>query len=401
MTVIQDPNRQVSYLQQCLSSDKRPLALFLGAGCPVSIRVGPAGLPLIPDIRGLTDLVRKTARSDEQCAPLFAKIEALFVEDEFDNPSVEDMLTYIRALHAVAGKASVRDLSALDLDNLDRMICTAIHNAANKQLPNDSSPYHRLATWVNAVRRDNPVEVFTTNYDLLMEQAFEDYAVPYFDGFAGVRRPFFDLRAMEEDMLPLRWARLWKIHGSINWYQGCDGGVFRGAANEDEESKRVIHPSHLKYQQSRRLPYLAMIDRLRAFMKKPGASLVLCGYSFRDEHLNEVIVQGLECSQTATAFALMHSVCNQYPQARILAERRPNLSILCKDGGVIGGRDFIWPSNDGKQSKPCDTDWVKWEVLAPDQNPDATQAVFNLGDFVVLGRFLAELAGIAVVSNGE
>ena len=88
MTVIQDPNRQVSYLQQCLSSDKRPLALFLGAGCPVSIRVGPAGLPLIPDIRGLTDLVRKTARSDEQCAPLFAKIEALFVEDEFDNPSV-------------------------------------------------------------------------------------------------------------------------------------------------------------------------------------------------------------------------------------------------------------------------------------------------------------------------
>lgn len=206
-------------------------------------------------------------------------------------------------------------------------------------------------------------------------------------------------------MLPPRWARLWKIHGSINWYQGDGGGVFRGTANEEGGSKRVIHPSHLKYQQSRRLPYLAMIDRLRAFMKKPGATLVLCGYSFRDEHLNEVIVQGLECSQTATAFALMHGAFEQYPQAGALALRRPNLSILCKDGGVMGARAFVWPANDGTQPKPDDTVWVKWEVADPEHDPVATQSVFELGDFGVLGRFLAELAGTtqqsAVVANGE
>ena len=55
---------------------------------------------------------------------------------------------------------------------------------------------------------------------------------------------------------------------------------------------RVIHPSYMKYQESRRMPYLAMVDRLRAFLKQPTSTLILCGYSFRDEHVNEVYRDG-------------------------------------------------------------------------------------------------------------
>lgn len=73
------------------------------------------------------------------------------------------------------------------LDQLDERVCKLIHQVADKTLPNAETPYHRIAAWVDAVRRENPIEVFTTNYDLLMEQAFEDCRVPYFDGFAGVR----------------------------------------------------------------------------------------------------------------------------------------------------------------------------------------------------------------------
>jgi hypothetical protein len=43
MTKIADPSRQLNYLQQCLSSDKEPLGLFLGAGCPMAVRVGVDG----------------------------------------------------------------------------------------------------------------------------------------------------------------------------------------------------------------------------------------------------------------------------------------------------------------------------------------------------------------------
>jgi len=32
MTYFEEPTKHIGYLQQCLSSDKKPLGLFLGAG---------------------------------------------------------------------------------------------------------------------------------------------------------------------------------------------------------------------------------------------------------------------------------------------------------------------------------------------------------------------------------
>jgi hypothetical protein len=216
MSRTEDPHRQIGYLQQCLSNDKKPLGLFLGAGCPMAIRPdGDDKPPLIPDIAGITQKVREGLTKCKECAPLLKILEGHFKTDGHENTTVEDMLTHIRALHAVAGKDKVRDLCSTDLDKLDNKICGLIHELVDKSLPDSLTPYHYIAAWVEAVGRDKPVEIFTTNYDLLMEQALEDCRVPYFDGFAGGRQPFFDLRAMEEDILPPRWARLWKLHGSI------------------------------------------------------------------------------------------------------------------------------------------------------------------------------------------
>lgn len=53
----------------------------------------------------------------------------------------------------------------------------------------------------------------------LMEQSLEEMEIPYFDGFVGANNPFFDLRALEDNLIPKHWSRLWKIHGSINWCQ--------------------------------------------------------------------------------------------------------------------------------------------------------------------------------------
>lgn len=393
---IQDPKKQIQYLQQCLSTDKKPLGFFLGAGCPMAIRVGTEGRsPLIPDIAGITRIVRDDLAKCKECGPLLRIMEEHFKKDERTDTTVEDMLTHIRALRAVAGKDEVRGLSAEMLDRLDDKICQLIHQVADQTLPNAETPYHRIAAWVDAVRRENPIEVFTTNYDLLMEQGFEDCRVPYFDGFAGVRKPFFDLRAMEEDMLPPRWARLWKLHGSVNWYQVANKGVFRGTTKEDSGSKRVIHPSHLKYQESRRMPYLAMIDRLRAFLKKPTATLILCGYSFRDEHINEVIIQGLQSTQTAIAFALFFDQIADYPQAVALASKRSNLSILARDGAVISGLESKWLEKDAESVSSDSGKWVKWTPIDPANVNGKRTAEFALGDFDIFGQFLQELVGNA------
>ena len=60
MTAIENPTRHLGYLQQCLSSGKKPLGLFFGAGCPMAIRPdGDGNPPLIPDIAGITAIVRE------------------------------------------------------------------------------------------------------------------------------------------------------------------------------------------------------------------------------------------------------------------------------------------------------------------------------------------------------
>jgi hypothetical protein len=394
MTAIEDPGRQLSYMQQCLASDKKPLGLFLGAGCPMAIKVGDGSdAPLIPDIAGISRIVRDALGQSANCGPLLETIRSHLKVDGRDDANVEAMLSHIRALRVVAGKDQVRGLTAEDLDHLDDEICRIIHQTADRTLPDSGTPYHSIATWVDAIGRHSPVEVFTTNYDLLMEQAFEDLRVPYFDGFAGARRPFFDLRAMEEDRLPPRWARLWKLHGSINWFQVAGKGVFRGDSKDDSGSRRVIHPSHLKYQESRRMPYLAMFDRLRAFLKQPTAALILCGYSFRDEHVNEAIVQGLEGTQTTVAFALLFGSLDEYQQAFSLATKRPNLNVLARDGGVIGGKEAKWPAKEKDSASPESAKWITWAADAQAGEAGTLSAEFVLGDFAILGEFLGELGG--------
>jgi len=389
-----DPVRQLAVLQMSLRSDKRQIGFLLGAGCPMSVK-GADGNPLILDIKGMTEAIITTVKKKEAFEAALNAALKHFEEDERPAPTIEDLLTHLRSLRAVAGKAGARSLSAQTIDDLDKELCEQIHQLTNKQLSKKGTPYHGLAKWADGKRRGFPVEVFTTNYDLLVEQALEDQRVPYFDGFAGGRKPFFDLRAMEEDEIPDRWVRLWKLHGSINWFQDSDNGVCRGPADSKDSVQRVIHPSHLKYQQSRRLPYLAMMDKLRSFFRKETAILVIVGYSFRDEHINEIIVQGLRASPGSVAFALQRSALEKYPEATALAEGQNNLNVLAQDGAVIGGSTRSWPEKDAEAASSVRASWLEWIPKDPGKREGVHKAVFKLGDFAVLGAFLQELAGVS------
>lgn len=386
-----DPHRQISYLQQVLSSDKRPLGFFLGAGCPMSIRTDDDA-PLIPDIAGITKKVREKLQADKSLSPLLGKLDEQFATDEVNEPNVEQFLSHIRSLRAVAGKDQVRGLDADELEKLDRSICDLIQSVVDRNHPSPSSPYHFLASWINAISREDPVELFTTNYDLLMEQALEDSKTPFFDGFSGVRQPFFDLQGMEEDKLPPRWARLWKLHGSTNWYQ-TKTGVVRSVQRPDDSSNRLIHPSHLKYDESRRMPYLAMLDRVKTFLKRPTSTLIICGYSFGDEHLNEILLQGLLGSPSSVCFALLFGDLEKHETAIKLATSRPNISLLARNGGVISGLRGKWPQRPTKEQLPEPGNWLSWEPIDP-QSPEAEQAMrFTLGNFFAMGQFLQTLLG--------
>ncbi|WP_192477336.1 SIR2 family protein [Arthrobacter sp. AET 35A] len=233
----------------------------------MSIRID--GKPLIPGLEALTSLVLKEVGEKHQ-----QSLQTLVGHlDECDRGNLEAVLNYVRALAALPGGLAIRGIEKADLEELDAAICQVVRAHVDADLPDDDNPYLALALWIRAVRRLMPTQVFTTNYDLLMKQALERRRVAYFDGFMGSREPVFDLQAIEEDDLPSRWTLLWKLHGSINWSQDPDGNVIRRPADSTDQRSALVYPSHLKYDQSRRLPYLAMLDRLKAFLRKPGEPL--------------------------------------------------------------------------------------------------------------------------------
>ena len=261
-----DPNRQANYLQQCLSQDKRPIGFFLGAGCPLAVQVvnGAKKEPVIPDVAGLSAEIKAKLNAAALAGP-FAQLQKNLRADGLAAENVEYWLSFVRMLRAIAGGGVVRELTSKQLEELEVEICRHICERVDRVLPETENAYQQIAAWTSSTARSDSVELFTTNYDLLMEQALERHRVPYFDGFIGTHEAFLDAHAIDHDVLPPRWARLWKLHGSINWTLTKAKQVCRV---QKAKEQHVIHPSHLKYDESRRMPYLAMIDRLRSFFEE-------------------------------------------------------------------------------------------------------------------------------------
>jgi hypothetical protein len=193
---------------------------------------------------------------------------------------------------------------------------------------------------------------------------------------------------MESESLPSRWARVWKVHGSVNWWRTQTDEVVR-RENHSEGDRQMIYPSHLKYDQSRRMPYLAMLDRLRDFLARGQAVLVTSGYSFADQHLNEVILHGLRSNPTAICFGLLFGERSSYAAALDTARKHPNLSLLAADGAVLGTIERDW-RDDEQTSHALHGISVTKKVAVENADAVSNNCEFMLGDFKSFGSFLAQ-----------
>lgn len=396
-----DPIRHLKYLRQSLSQDNEAIGFFLSAGCPLSVKMPDDQWPLIPDVENLTRAINTALEANKKYCLLLEELGK--AEKNINN--IEDILSFLRSLILVSRGGSVRGLTENELLDLEKEICSVIVRKLDVELPNQETPYHRLCKWIGSIDRKVAIELFTTNYDLLMEQALEDTQVPYFDGFVGSRRSFFDLRAVEDALIPTHWSRLWKIHGSINWYKETERDengkearkVYRSSEVKNDAS-HLIYPSHLKYEESRKMPYLALIDQLSRFIRKKSSLLILSGYSFNDGHLNDTIVNALKANPTGMVLGLMHerykmhdgdNIVDRYPEAYRLAKNQHNLNIWTFDKAIIGTNLGDWNNiNDD------DTDLLKFVSTEKKiEGSDEMIDLIKLGDFSEFTNFLKKIIG--------
>lgn len=401
MSNYHDPVRHLEYLRQSLSQDKKPIGFFISAGCPLSVAMPSAKWPLIPDVKNLTIWINKQLKDNPEYQILLTEL----VKSKKDSNNIEDILSFLRGLQSVSVGGNVRGLSEDNLVDLEKEICKKIVEKINVHLPDNKTPYHTLVRWISSIDREMPIEIFTTNYDLLIEEALEHIEVPYFDGFVGSVKSFFDLRAVENGIIPFHWTRLWKLHGSLNWYQdiSVDNKRIYRSSEVKNDATQLIYPSHLKYEQSRKMPYLALIDQLGKFIKQKSSLLILSGYSFNDDHLNDTIINALKTNPSAMVLALMfdtysfenakHEIIDRYPNAYKLAKDRPNLNIWTYNKAIIGTNPGEW-----KQMKQTDEQailkFIESETISVAGVPNIIETRIKLGDFNTFAEFLKTLIGL-------
>lgn len=386
------PAAVVDALREILAADKLPIGFLLGAGCASSIKVGSSGgAPLIPAAKGLTDAVLDQA-SDTPLADPLQRLHDMLVKDGEPSPTIEHLLTRVRTMKTVVGNDQVRGFSKQDLVDLERQMCQTISTLVNKALPKPMTPYHHLARWIG--ERSSRSVVFTTNYDLLLEQAFESLQIPFFDGFVGSHQPFFSQQAIEQDVQRAKWALLCKLHGSINWRLVHNGNaIVRSMSGEGDEL--LIHPSHLKYTESRRMPYFVMLDQLKAhILNGKKSALFVVGYSFSDEHINDTIVDSLRANPSAVCYVLQYDRLSTRQQIHNLARRCSNLRVLSPDSAITDGRHSGWAEClltqvaefDGAFRPKCS---AAKNHKQEEAERDDLAVEFCLGDFDAFGHFLA------------
>lgn len=169
------------------------------------------------------------------------------------------------------------------------------------------------------------LNIFTTNYDRLIEVGSELAGIHLMDRFVGTMMPIFRSSRLNLDLHynppgirgEPRYlegvARLTKLHGSVDWIQS--GSIIRRiglpfGADEitpylqapglygSDALRLMIYPNSAKDRETAEYPYVELFRDFAASICRPNSTLVTYGYGFGDEHINRVILDMLTIPST-------------------------------------------------------------------------------------------------------
>jgi hypothetical protein len=391
-----DARAYAGQLRDHLAAHDRRVSFLFGAGTSSAVSsavaVGKSRAPLVPAIAGMTAECQKAVealgpKEAAAWAKLSAECRILGIP-----VNIESILGRIRIkLDAVTGLDQLNGLVREEWNAIDVTVRNAIARLANppeaaipKHLPHDD-----FARWIRNTSRRQPVEVFTTNYDVLFERSFDRLRVPHFDGFIGSQNAYFSAESIEDDALlpPATWVRYWKLHGSVSWSLEIVGGDQRITRGAPRNAGEMILPSNRKYDESRKEPYRSLLDRLSTVLAREDSLLISCGFSFNDQHINAIILDALEQHPRTHLIATSYSNIDENHHITKWALDRHNLIHIAPNAAVIACRFGGW----GGKPDPRLTEATGGLVRPDPDDPGAVRVL--AGDFAALASFLRSIQG--------
>ena len=160
--------------------------------------------------------------------------------------------------------------------------------------------------------RSEILTIITPNYDCLVEYCCDELKIHCNTGFVGYFRKNLDFEKAEREAeyvdksVIVRGRRrriekitphvkLFKVHGSIDWYDfnnNTVSDIFLIEREKYEDKRLIILPGDRKYSKAFHEPYRELIQKADDSLRS-GKSFLMIGYGFNDEHLQEILVKRL------------------------------------------------------------------------------------------------------------
>lgn len=355
--IYHDPSEIVRGLQQLLTSNKKRIGFLFGAGTSMCLDKKYRLPGIIQLTEEILDEISNSAELPDAQLYSLALAQIKIALEKTNNWNIEYLLSDLEQKEKVVeGEDTLNGLRKYQIralcDEIKKKIHTkvSIHNAI-KSDGMDKLIHVDFAEWIGQAHRYFPIEIFTTNYDLLFELGLESNSIPYFDGFMGSYEPFFVSEIVDDHAFMPQITKLWKIHGSLGWkYDEERKRVLRGCT--DSVNDILVYPSIQKYSNSQKQPYTSLIDRLYRFLRQDDTVLFVFGYSFGDEHLNERIMTALKSGETSHVYGFLYDETIENGEKKYclgpdnvaykLAKSNSRLSLYGLRSAVIGCKSGQW-----------------------------------------------------------
>jgi hypothetical protein len=233
-------------------------------------------------------------------------------------------------------------------------------NAREKEkLVNAKEKYDSfLGFWADTISKrslhivNKQINLFTTNFDMFMEDSCERLGIPYNDGFIGQIKPVFGVsnfnkiqkyKSLQFDNtsdIPL--FNIIKLHGSLSWVTKDNKVIYSDGSHVPDnldnktgedftsgyEQIGVINPNAEKHFETvLDTNYASMLRKFTLELEKENSVLVIVGFSLTDKHVRDLLYGVIKSNPTLVVVYFSYSQYNE--TLDVLEEsKNPNLYII-------------------------------------------------------------------------
>ncbi|MFA6526085.1 MAG: SIR2 family protein [Candidatus Buchananbacteria bacterium] len=207
------------------------------------------------------------------------------------------------------------------------------------------------------------VNIFTTNFDMFMEDSCERLGIPYNDGFIGQISPIFNVanfnkiqkyKSLQFDNtsdIPL--FNIIKLHGSASWVANGEKIAYSDGSHiaDDLDTKTgddfnngysqiaVINPNAEKHFETvLDTNYASMLRKFTLELEKENSILMIFGFSLADKHIKNLLYGVMKSNPTLVVIYFSYS---QYDEAldKFDENKNPNFYVISPEA------DFSFEKN--------------------------------------------------------